>query len=200
MSPLSSWVRIPQAYSNVYKNHWNCDSKFIILYCKSKRLLDFFQMRVLIFGYLGATVNGKLLKMFLSCRFTCSFIWFIKLSSTKIQQHGVNGFPGILAQSHAAQDLEQDFEPVWEAWIQMHVRNKVAIHSNLNGVMTVHARRGEIGPDGVAVLKIVVAVWDLDHDVVSNQLVTNCINDHIVNVPVQILMKSCVIKHHANEK
>ena len=40
----------------------------------------------------------------------------------------------------------------------MHVRNKVAIHSNLNGVMTVHARRGEIGPDGVTVLKIVVAV------------------------------------------
>ena len=49
-------------------------------------------------------------KIVLSRRVKYIIKLFIKHSSD-----GVNGFHGILAQSHVAQDLEQDYEPVWAA-------------------------------------------------------------------------------------
>ena len=96
-----------------------------------------------------------------------------------------------------AQDLEQDYEPVWAALIPMHVSNKVVTHSNLNSVMMAHAHCGEVGPGGVTVLKIVVVEFDLEHEVVTNSLMKY---DQLGNVLVQILMKNCAIKHHANVK
>ena len=76
----------------------------------------------------------------------------------------------------------------------MHVSNKAVIHSSLNSVMMAHAQCGEVGSVGVTVLKVVVVECDLEHEVVSKTLILLGI------VLVQILMKNCVIKHHANVK